>query len=363
MQYPKVTIITATYNLIQNHRAGSVVQTIESVHSQDYPGEIEHLVMDGGSTDGTLELLQDYENRGWIRIYSEKDNGLYFAMNNGISKASGKYIAILNSDDYWDDNEAIKTCVQALEDSNADFTYGDLTIQHADGHTSIFKASIEDIFYRMSFGHMTMVTKTDVLREANGFDAERFSSAADYDLILRLILNGKKPVKVNLNFGVFRAGGFSSNLFRDNCEVNQLFFKNLNSICPLTFGESLAIRLGYAFSKIIFEEILKRVDPSLREIFANKFKKKLAIKTKYKVFFTNSKLFKDYKKYSIRLAMDKCVDKNEYSCRLRNLEAIIAESNKIELRIFGKQIFSKITLLNLTSFHIFDSPLVTKRSL
>ena len=360
MQYPKVTVITATFNLIHNHRAESVIQAIESVHCQDYPGEIEHLIMDGGSTDGTLEFLQDYKDRGWIKIHSEKDKGLYFAMNNGIAKASGKYIAILNSDDYWKNNQAIKTCVQALEESHADFTYGDLTIEHADGQTSVFHSKIEDIFYRMSFGHMTMITRTDALREANGFDAERYSSAADYDLILRLILNGKKPVKVNLNFGVFRDGGFSANVDRDNSEVNDIIFKNFNSICPLSHSECMAIRMGYAFSKDLFEGIIQRVSTSLGDILKNKFKKNLTVQTESKVFFTNRRLFKDYKKCSIRVCKLQGTKKSYYSCRIRNLEVIIEESKKKEVRIFGKEFYSKNTIWNLTSYHIFGLPLIHK---
>lgn len=97
---PLVTVITATYNLIENKRAKFIIQCLESVHNQHY-SNIEHIVIDGASNDGTLSLLREYESQGWIKLFSEPDAGIYDAMNKGILKASGKYISILNSDDFF----------------------------------------------------------------------------------------------------------------------------------------------------------------------------------------------------------------------------------------------------------------------
>ena len=100
MKKPKVTVITATYNLIKNGREKSFRQCVESVHHQTYKN-IEHLIIDGASTDGTLELIAEYEKKGWLRCVSEPDKGMADAMNKGIQKASGEYVIILISDDYY----------------------------------------------------------------------------------------------------------------------------------------------------------------------------------------------------------------------------------------------------------------------
>lgn len=97
---PLVTVITATYNLIKSKREKFIIQCLESVHNQHY-SNIEHIVIDGASDDGTLPLLKKYESLGWIKLFSEPDTGIYDAMNKGILKANGKYVSILNSDDFF----------------------------------------------------------------------------------------------------------------------------------------------------------------------------------------------------------------------------------------------------------------------
>ncbi len=90
-----VTVVTITYNLIKSGREKYVRQCIECVHNQTYQN-IEHIIIDGASSDGTLEIFKDYP---WLKVFSEPDKGIYDAMNKGVAKASGKYIVFLNSDD------------------------------------------------------------------------------------------------------------------------------------------------------------------------------------------------------------------------------------------------------------------------
>ena len=134
-EHPLVTVITVCFNLVSNGRAGQFEQCLRSVHAQDYP-QVEHLVIDGGSQDGTLELLQKYAALGWIRYVSEPDSGIYDAMNKGIRLAGGKYVAFLNSDDYWHHRRAVSASVAALEQGNAAFSYAPRTIVQENGiHT------------------------------------------------------------------------------------------------------------------------------------------------------------------------------------------------------------------------------------
>ena len=97
-------------------------QCIASVRSQRYPN-IEHLVMDGASDDGTTDMLDRYQKLGWLKYYSEPDSGMYEAMNKGIRKANGKYIVFLNTDDYFHNADAIEESVYSLENSKADFSF------------------------------------------------------------------------------------------------------------------------------------------------------------------------------------------------------------------------------------------------
>src|ERR1700690_986114 len=91
-ELPKISVITASFNSIDTNR-----ETIESVRSQDYP-HWEHIIMDGGSKDGTVELLKEYPHLIWV---SEKDEGHYHAMNKGILRATGDVVNMLNADDCY----------------------------------------------------------------------------------------------------------------------------------------------------------------------------------------------------------------------------------------------------------------------
>ena len=116
---PLVTVITITFNCIKYGRKETLIQSIESVQNQDYEN-FEHIIIDGASSDGTLELLQSYPH---LKVFSEPDNGVYDAFNKGVKRANGKYIVFVNSDDYFSTNKAISLSVDALEKENADYSY------------------------------------------------------------------------------------------------------------------------------------------------------------------------------------------------------------------------------------------------
>ena len=118
----KITIVTATWN------SGATLRyTMRSVLSQSYPN-IEHIIVDGGSTDNTMEIVHELESnyQGRLRYISEKDKGIYDAMNKGIAMATGDIVGILNSDDFYTDDSVLSTVVSAFEDGNIDAVYGDI---------------------------------------------------------------------------------------------------------------------------------------------------------------------------------------------------------------------------------------------
>lgn len=206
---PLVTIITVTYQLVEGKRERQFRTCAESVQRQTYPA-IEHLVIDGGSQDGTVELIREFEGNGRLSYISEPDKGIYDAMNKGIRMAKGKYIAFLNSDDFWHEAEGVARSVEMLEKAHADFSYAPRICVNQDGEKEYEEyPQIGSFAYAMPFCHQTMFTRTELLREHGGFRFDKYTCAADYDLVVRLMLNGAKPVYVPLNFTSFRLGGFS----------------------------------------------------------------------------------------------------------------------------------------------------------
>ncbi len=115
----KVSIITAVYNGVE-----TIEDCIKSVVAQTYP-KTEHFIIDGGSTDGTIEIIKKYEDKiaYWV---SEPDRGIYDAMNKGIKLATGDVIGILNSDDIYADEFVIENVIKAISNGNVDSCYGDL---------------------------------------------------------------------------------------------------------------------------------------------------------------------------------------------------------------------------------------------
>lgn len=206
---PLVTVVTVCFNLFENNRAHMFEQCVASVQHQKYP-RLEHLIIDGASTDATPALLEQYASRGWIRYISEPDAGIYDAMNKGIRLAEGKYIAFLNTDDFWHGKHAVACSVQELERTSAAFSYAPRTIVDEDGAFVCRESAALGVFpHLMPFCHQTMFTRRDVLLKYGGFDVAHYRSAADYDLVLRLLLGGEKACYIPSDFTSFRLGGFS----------------------------------------------------------------------------------------------------------------------------------------------------------
>lgn len=221
---PLVTVVTVVRNAVSGGRAETLVQCLESVHTQLYPN-IEHLLMDGDSTDGTMNILREYQKLGWITVYSEPDNGMYEAMNKGIRMAKGKYIVFLNTDDYFHNRHAISDSVSALENSGADFSYASNRILAESGVCrAIRKPEIGSFVAQMPFCHQTMFTKKDALTEIGLFD-ETYKSSADYDLVLRLILGGYSYVEVETDIVTYRSGGVSESLQKNADSEKYEIFK------------------------------------------------------------------------------------------------------------------------------------------
>lgn len=211
-QKPLVTVITPSFNLIEGGRKNWFIQNMESVQNQTYKN-IEHIVIDGASKDGTIKLLEEYQKKGWIKYYSEPDKGIYDAMNKGILKAKGKYVVCLNSDDFYCDNQAIELLVKKAEECNADACFANaLRVEPKTLKViSEWKGSENYLPWRNTWPcHQTFLIKTNIMKELGLYNLT-YKVSADNAFFMRLEQNNKKIVGIQRNIISFRDGGFSNN--------------------------------------------------------------------------------------------------------------------------------------------------------
>lgn len=181
----RASIITATLNC-----KDTIQSCIESIVSQSVP--VEHLVIDGGSTDGTLEILAKYGS-SITKIVSEADCGVYYAMNKGILLASGDVVGFLHGDDFYAHNRVIEKVLKVFEKCNVDSCYGDLQYVSRNNPAKVIRhwKSTEFNNKKIKWGwmppHPTFFVKKNIYEKYGAFDTN-FSIAADYELILRFLV-------------------------------------------------------------------------------------------------------------------------------------------------------------------------------
>jgi glycosyltransferase len=219
----KISIITVVYN-----NKKTILDAIMSVHSQTYKN-IEHIIIDGGSDDGTLEILKQNSNLFNILI-SEKDSGLYHAMNKGIKIAKGDIIGILNSDDlYFNSNIINEIMSNFILDSSLDLIYGDIIyVKHDNINIKVrdWKSGVLDNFYFEKGNvppHPSLFIKKCIYDNIGLFNLD-FKIAADYEFMLRLFkIHTFKYKYLPLLIVKMRSGGISnrnlSNILKQNFEI------------------------------------------------------------------------------------------------------------------------------------------------
>ena len=185
---PMISVVTPSFNSIHTIR-----ETIESVRSQDYPNW-EHIIIDGGSKDGTVELLKEYPHLIWV---SEKDEGHYHAMNKGILRATGEIINILNTDDCFRPGTLRAVGEAFLQHPQWDALFGD--VQYVDGQgREIFRRKEACYDYNViRYGlcyviHPTLFVRKSVHDQLGLYRHKEFLNACDFEFILRLGKHGRK---------------------------------------------------------------------------------------------------------------------------------------------------------------------------
>jgi glycosyltransferase involved in cell wall biosynthesis len=215
----KISIITATWN-----SGASLRDTMRSVLSQSFQ-DFEHIIVDGASTDNTLDIVRalEPEYRGRLKWISEKDRGLYDAMNKGIRMATGDVIGILNSDDFFTTQNVLERIAAEICDVSA--VYGDVHYVHEQDLTRCVRyyssASFRPWMMRCGFmpAHPSFYCRRDIYAQYGLFDLS-FRVAADFEQLLRLIYINRISIKyIPMDFVTMRTGGASSSGFRSHRQI------------------------------------------------------------------------------------------------------------------------------------------------
>ncbi len=219
----KVSIITVAYN-----SASTIADTIASVLAQSY-ANIEYIIVDGQSTDGTVDILRQFEPKfcGRMRWLSEKDGGIYDAMNKGITMATGDVVGILNSDDYFTSDTVIEQMVKVFDDESIDATYGDIHfIREGQPDKCIRYYSSKRFSPRwLRFGfmpaHPSFYARREVFERAGLYKTD-YKIGSDYEMMVRLFCVHKIKAKYQpLDFVTMRTGGLSTRNVRSRLQLIQ----------------------------------------------------------------------------------------------------------------------------------------------
>jgi glycosyltransferase involved in cell wall biosynthesis len=228
----QISIVTVTWN-----SAKTIEETLQSLYSQSLfkKGGVEHIVIDGGSTDATLNILRQY-SKNIALLVSEPDNGLYDAMNKGIALSSGSVIGILNSDDLYYDSNVLEWVLDSFKKEDVDLVYADLEYFSNFRANKIVRKYRSNQFSpaRLSYGlmpaHPTVFAKKTIYERFGAFDSS-FKIAGDFDWVARIFKSQQISYYYSSKILVrMRAGGISNNKIKNlnlkNMEILRACKKN-----------------------------------------------------------------------------------------------------------------------------------------
>lgn len=269
----KISIITAAYN-----SASTIRDTFESVLRQSY-NDYEYIVVDGGSKDGTVDIIKEYEPRfgGRMKWTSERDKGIYDAMNKGISRATGDVVGILNSDDFYTSNDVMQTVADEFLSSSdgitLDAVYGDVHYVDENDITKTVRYYSSKVFRRslMRLGfmpaHPSFYCKKQVYDRfalksdsASGGYAQYFNTsykiAADFENLLRMIYVGKiRTHYIPKDFVTMRTGGASSSGAASHKQINRDHLRALKENNVKSNIVLLSLRYMYKIMELVLAKL------------------------------------------------------------------------------------------------------------
>lgn len=234
----KISIITVVWN-----NASTIKDAINSVLNQTY-SNIEYIIIDGASTDGTVEIVQSYGEK-ISKFISEPDKGLYDAMNKGLTLATGDIVGILNSDDFYKSNDILETVAKEFMNKNIDCLYGNLEYVDSKDTSKVLRywksKDYKDGLFEKGWhpAHPTFFIKREFYKKHGLFNLD-FRIAADYEIMLRFLKKYQlKSSYINKTFVKMRVGGESNrsikNIIKANLESYRAWEINGLNINPIIF--------------------------------------------------------------------------------------------------------------------------------
>ena len=247
----KISIITVCFNEQKN-----ISETIESVLSQNYK-DIEYILIDGGSSDGSLETINSYSS-DIDYLISEPDNGIYNAINKGLLKVTGDIVGLLHAGDLFYDNNVISNVVSCFKQCDSDLIYGH-SVVYSEDRKKIIRKNVSPKYKDnlMKFGwfpsHQSIYLKSSVFDQCGDYN-EDYKIAADYEFLLRVLLVHKlKAKRLDMFLLKFHLGGVSSKNIMSVVESNYECFiawKNNNLTIPFY---TLPLKIIKKIIQIIFQ--------------------------------------------------------------------------------------------------------------
>jgi glycosyltransferase involved in cell wall biosynthesis len=225
----KITIITPTFNSAKN-----ITNLLKSVSSQGYKN-LEHIIIDGESTDNTLCIIKKWKSHKVI-LHSSRDEGVYDAMNKGLSFATGEFVGFLNSDDVFSSKNTLNTISQFLRKSGADICYGDLFYLDTKDSSKIVRRwktgnyKFEKFRSGWLAPHPTFYVRNSLIKKHGKFDIN-YRLASDVDFIIRyLTAKNIEEIYIPYVLVLMKNGGISNNSYTNriiqNLEIYKIFRKN-----------------------------------------------------------------------------------------------------------------------------------------
>lgn len=246
---PKVSVITVVYN-----NAATVKDTLLSVASQNYP-RVEHIIIDGASTDGTLDIVRRFASENAI-VKSESDRGMYDAMNKGLALASGDIIGFLNADDVYAGPHVLATIVDSIEKKNVDAAYGDLVYVDSSDTSKVVRywksQDYRDGLFEKGWmpAHPTFYAKRWVYEKYGGYDTA-YRRQSDFELTLRFLAVHKiKSVYIPQVLVCMRSGGASRgmlHIIEGNIEAYRACRKHSLNVSLLFIAKKILSRVPQFF--------------------------------------------------------------------------------------------------------------------
>ena len=228
----RISIITVTYNASDHLR-----DCLDSVREQDI--DVEHILIDGASTDATLNILDAYKDR-LAHVISEKDEGMYDALNKGIGLATGDVIGILNADDFYFSKDTLSRVADAFSDEHVDAVYGDLVYVDRNNTEKVVRAWRSGEYRPRKFyqgwmpPHPTFFVRHRMYQQYGLFNPE-LGTAADYELMLRMLLkHGIQTAYIPEVLVKMRSGGVSNQSLKNRLKANLMDRKawTVNDLSP-----------------------------------------------------------------------------------------------------------------------------------